>query len=87
MDKHGWSGPFEGSAQNHGRKIMTKSVNGKTTTMNYARWKVVVAGHHALSKSQQVDHRDNNSANDSSSNLHVMSRHDNIAKGNKADPR
>jgi hypothetical protein len=81
-------GPYTGSKENGGRRIVVvRHSDGSTTSENYARYKVEKRLHHALSRRQHVDHRDNNHENDSSGNLHVMNAHDNIAKGNKADPR
>ena len=55
----------------------------KTSSTNTARYKKEKSLGHKLPKSQQVDHKDNNKHNESSSNLQVMSAHDNIGKGNK----
>lgn len=81
-------GPYKGSAENGGREIYvrkTKQADGtwKTTSTNRARADFKAAGG-KVSKSQDVDHKDNNKGNNSKSNLQAMSKSKNVAKGNKA---
>jgi hypothetical protein len=70
--------------KNKGRKIVVKydPKTQKTTSTNSARHKKEQSLGRKLSKSEHVDHKDNNRTNDSSSNLRVMSASKNIAKGN-----
>lgn len=77
-------GPYKGSKQNGGRKVMViRRADGSTTSTNAARHKKEKALGKKLRKDQHVDHKDNNKHNDSSKNLKVMSRKKNIGKGNK----
>lgn len=87
MTVDGHTGVVEaGSAQNHGRKIFVwhEKENGTwhTHSQNLARAKVEKRTGHNIGKQFDVDHKDSNHMNDSDSNLHVMSKHDNIAKEN-----
>jgi len=79
-------GPYKGSAQNGGRSIVvtkTKTKDGwKTTSQNEARAKYE-AKNGKLSRKTDVDHKDNNKNNNSSSNLRAMSKSSNVAKENK----
>ncbi len=77
-------GPYKGSKQNGGRKIMViRRADGSTTSTNAARHKKEKALGKSLSKDKHVDHKDNNKNNDSAKNLKVMSRKKNIGKENK----
>lgn len=77
-------GPYKGSKQNGGRKIMVRRrADGSTTSTNAARHKKEKALGRQLPKSQHVDHADNNKHNDSAKNLKVTSRRKNIGKENK----
>ena len=77
-------GPYKGSKQNGGRKIMVeRKADGSTTSTNAARYKKEKAIGKKLSKTQHVDHKDNNKGNDSAKNLNVTSRKKNIGKENK----
>lgn len=77
-------GPYKGSAQNGGRKIMVRrKADGSTTSTNAARHQKEKALGRKLPKSQHVDHADNNKNNDSAKNLKVVSRRKNIGKENK----
>lgn len=79
-------GPYKGSDQNGGRPIYVykKKVNGKwvTTSKNKARADYE-SKHGKLDKKTDVDHKDNNKKNDSSSNLQAMSHGKNVGKENK----
>lgn len=77
----------EGSKQNDGRKIAVTRYKGKdgkwhTKTKNAARDKYQRSGHKVRS-GQDVDHKDNNKNNDSSSNLRAISKSENVGKENK----
>lgn len=78
-------GPYKGSKQNGGRKIVVKynSASGKVTSTNAARDKKEKQLGRKLSKREHVDHKDNNKDNEGSSNLQVMSASKNIGKGNQ----
>jgi len=83
---------YKGSAANGGRKIVVEHYKGKdpktgkmvwkTTSTNAARAKYEKT-HGKLSKGTDVDHKDNNHDNDSSSNLRPLSHGKNTAKENK----
>ena len=78
---------YKGSKQNGGRKIVVshyKDSSGKwrTTSKNAARAKYEKK-HGKLSKDTDVDHKDNNKNNDSSSNLRALSHSKNVGKENK----
>lgn len=79
-------GPYEGSAEHHGRKLYVykKKVNGvwKTKSKDKARADYE-SKHGKLPKNVDVDHKDNNRDNDSTSNLRAMSHGKNVAKENK----
>lgn len=80
-------GPYKGSKQNGGRSIYVtkvKQADGtwKTHSENQARADYE-AKNGKLSKKMDVDHKDNNKNNNSSSNLRAMKKGDNIAKENK----
>ena len=77
-------GPYKGSKQNGGRKIMViKKKDGSATSTNAARYQKEKALGKKLRKDQHVDHKDNNKNNDSAANLKVTSRKKNIGKENK----
>mgnify|MGYP006268887339 CR=1 FL=1 len=78
-------GPYKGSKQNGGRKtvVVYNSESGKMGSKNYARQKKEDSLGRKLSKSEHVDHKDNNKDNNGSKNLKVMSAKENIGKGNK----
>ena len=58
-------GPYKGSKQNGGRKIMVvRKSDGSTTSTNAARHKKEKSLGKKLSKTQHVDHKDNNHNND-----------------------
>jgi hypothetical protein len=77
-------GPYKGSKQNGGRKIMVvRKSDGSTTSTNAARHKKEKSLGKKLAKTQHVDHKDNNKSNDSAKNLKVTSRKKNIGKENK----
>jgi hypothetical protein len=77
-------GPYKGSKENGGRKIMViRNADGSTTSTNAARYKKEQSTGKTLSRSQHVDHKDNNKNNDSASNLGVMSASANVGKENK----
>jgi hypothetical protein len=78
-------GPYKGSKENGGRKIIVEynPRTQKTTSKNAARHKKESSLGRKLSKKEHVDHKDNNHKNESSSNLRVMSSKENIGKGNK----
>ena len=77
-------GPYKGSKQNGGRKIMVeRKADGSTTSTNAARYQKEKAIGKKLGKTQHVDHKDNNKNNDSAKNLKVTSRKKNIGKENK----
>jgi hypothetical protein len=77
-------GPYKGSKQNGGRKIMVvRKSDGSTTSTNAARHQKEKTLGKKLAKSQHVDHKDNNKGNDSAKNLRVTSRKKNIGKENK----
>jgi hypothetical protein len=78
-------GPYKGSKQNGGRKIMIKydPKTQKTTSTNAARDKKEKELGRKLSKDEHVDHKDNNKHNEGSKNLQVMKASKNIGKGNQ----
>ena len=77
---------YKGSAANGGRKIIAEHYkeNGvwKTTSKNAAKAKYEKK-HGKLPKGTDVDHKDNNHDNDSSSNLRPLKHGKNTAKENK----
>ena len=80
-------GPYKGSEENGGRPIYvykTKGKDGKwhTTSKNAARAKYEKK-HGKLPRGTDVDHKDNNHDNDSSSNLRPLKHGKNTAKENK----
>ena len=79
-------GPYKGSAENGGRPIYVykKKVHGKwvTTSENKARADYE-SKHGKVSHKYDVDHKDSNHDDDRDSNLHLMTKHDNVAKENK----
>jgi hypothetical protein len=80
-------GPYKGSKANHGREIyVIRHADGSTTSTNRARMDYEKKNGN-LPRGTDVDHKDNNSHNDSMRNLQAMQHSKNIAKGNKADPR
>lgn len=78
-------GPFEGSSENHGRKHYTyyDKETGKRGSVNAARIEVQEKTGKEVAKGKDVDHKDSNIHNDSSSNLRVESKKKNISDGNK----
>jgi hypothetical protein len=81
-------GPYKGSDQNKGRKIVVKynPETGKVTSTNAARDKVErLRG--KLSKKKHVAHSDNNRDNDSTPNLKVQPAKKNIGDGNRSRVR
>jgi len=81
-------GPYKGSAKNGGREIYVYKKKGKdgkwhTTSSDAARVEYKEKTGKKLSKKQEVDHKDNNKHNNSSSNLRVLSKSKNVAKENK----
>ena len=78
-------GPYKGSKQNGGRKtvVVYNSKSGKMGSKNYARHKKEKELGRKLSKSEHVDHKDNNKDHNGSKNLKVMSAKKNIGKGNQ----
>lgn len=77
-------GPYKGSKENGGRPIYVIKKNGgkKTTSTNKARLDYERKTGKSLPKTTHVDHKDSNKHNDSSGNLHAMSRKKNIGKEN-----
>jgi hypothetical protein len=77
---------YKGSAANGGRKIIVEHYkeNGvwKTTSKNAARAKYEKK-HGKLAKGTDVDHKNNNHDDDSSSNLRPLKHGKNTAKENK----
>ena len=77
---------YKGSAANGGRKIIVKHYKEdgkwKTTTENAARAKYEKK-HGKLARGTDVDHKDNDHDNDSSSNLRPLKHGKNTAKENK----
>ena len=86
-------GPYKGSEQNGGRPIYVykKKINGKwfTTSSNKARVDYESKHHETLSRSTDVDHKDNGGrkGHDGASNLQAMSHSANVAKENKRRAR
>lgn len=83
-------GPYKGSKQNGGRPIFVikrkkKDGTTETTSTNKARLDYKRATGKKLTRSQEVDHKDNGgrAGNDSISNLRVISKSKNVAKENK----
>jgi hypothetical protein len=77
-------GPYEGSAENGGRKHYVEAKkDGSRTTSNAARVDKEHSTGRKLRKDEHVDHKDNNRKNDSPSNTRVTSRKENIGKENK----
>lgn len=77
-------GPYKGSKQNGGREIyVIRKADGSTTSTNKARKDYEDSRGTKLSKKTHVDHKDNNKANDSKSNLQAMSAKKNIGKENR----
>ena len=80
-------GPYK---RKDGRKVMSsrklkdgKTTNSKSTSTTHARHKKEAESGKQLPQSKQVDHKNNNKRDDSSKNLRVTSRSENIAKGNR----
>lgn len=78
---------YKGSKQNGGREIIVehyKDKSGKwhTTSKNAARAKYEKE-HGKLDRDTDVDHKDNDKKNNSSSNLQAMSHKKNVGKENK----
>ena len=77
-------GPYEGSAENGGRKHYVEAKkDGSRTSSNAARVDKEASTGKTLRKDQHVDHKDNNRHNDKASNTRVISRKENIGKENK----
>jgi hypothetical protein len=78
-------GPYKGSKQNGGRKIVVKydPKSQKTTSTNAARHTKEKQLGRKLRKDEHVDHKDNNKDHNGAKNLQVMKASDNIGKGNK----
>ena len=83
-------GPYKGSKQNGGRPIYVikrkkKDGTTETTSTNKARLDYEKATGKKLSKSTDVDHKDNGgrAGRDRISNLQPMSHKKNVAKENK----
>ena len=83
-------GPYKGSKQNGGRPIFVikrkkKDGTTETTSTNKARLDYKKATGKKLSKSTDVDHKDNGgrAGRDGISNLQAMSHKKNVAKENK----
>lgn len=83
-------GPYKGSKQNGGRPIYVikrkkKDGTTETTSTNKARLDYKRATGKKLSKSTDVDHKDNGgrAGRDGISNLQAMSHKKNVAKENK----
>ena len=83
-------GPYKGSKQNGGRPIYVikkkkKDGTTETTSTNKARLDFKKATGKKLSKSTDVDHKDNGgrAGRDSIGNLQAMSHKKNVAKENK----
>ena len=80
------SGPFKGSKKNGGREIYTTydPKTGKHGSVDAARVDYQKShGGKEVSKNKEVDHKDNKKSNGNTSNLQLMSKSDNVAKGNK----
>jgi hypothetical protein len=77
-------GPYEDKSKG-GRKKMTiyNTTTKKFKSTNAARYDKEKELGRKLTKSEHVDHKDNNKHNDGKKNLQVMKASDNIAKGNK----
>ena len=83
-------GPYKGSAQNGGRPIFVikrkkKDGTTETTSTNKARLDYEKKTGKKLSKSTDVDHKDNGgrAGRDGIKNLQAMSHSKNVAKENK----
>jgi len=83
-------GPYKGSKENGGRPIYVikrkkKDGTTETTSTNKARLDFKRATGKKLSRTQEVDHKDNGgrAGHDSISNLGVLSKSKNVAKENK----
>lgn len=59
----------------------------KRTTISYARYLMSVKEKRFLNKNEDVDHIDNNSMNDDINNLQILTKRENIIKGNKKNGR
>lgn len=59
----------------------------KRTTISYARYLMSVKEKRILNKDEDVDHIDENKMNDDINNLQILSKKENIIKGNKRDGR
>ncbi len=80
------SGPFKGSDKNGGREIYTTydPKTGKHGSVDAARVDYQKShGGKEVSKNKEVDHKDNNKSHGGKGNLQLMSKSDNVAKGNK----
>jgi hypothetical protein len=79
-------GPYKGSKQNGGREIYVwkvKTKDGwKTESQNKARTDYEEK-HGKVSKSKDVDHKNNNHSDDRQSNLRAISKKANVTKENK----
>lgn len=60
-----------------------KTKNIKRTTISYARYLMSVKEKRFLNKDEDVDHIDEDKTNDDINNLQILSKKDNIVKGNK----
>ena len=76
-------GPYKGSKENGGRKIMVIKKGQKTTSTNAARHQKEKTLGKKLPRTTHVDHKDGNKENNAGDNLQTMSRAKNIGKGNK----
>lgn len=80
-------GPYKGSKANGGRPIYVykEKVDGKwvTTSKNKARADYEEKSGRKLSKSTDVDHKNNNHSDDRKSNLRPLKHGKNTAKENK----
>lgn len=61
-----------------GRRRVSIKVNGKLITKQYAKFKLEIILGRILDKDETVDHIDGNKLNDSSDNLRLLSRRDNV---------
>ena len=81
-------GPYKGSKQKGGRPLyVIRKKDGSTTSTHKARYEYEKRTGRSLPKSSEVDHKNGNKKDDRASNLRVMSKSKNVAKGNKERTR
>ncbi|NDH64824.1 MAG: HNH endonuclease [Microbacteriaceae bacterium] len=81
---YGTQGNLRKTAKDKNRQIVViRKPNGSTTSQTLAAYKKEQSTGSKIPKGMEVDHKDNNRENNKASNLKVISKSENVAKGNK----